>query len=436
MTDDGLGLVRPEEERQLPATVDSVPGEIVVSTQPEGLLIGGDPEAVQSYLQRLTEDAGYAIKVVGLDKASLGDATGLAAGAASMLGQSAKFVQLHPDSVNAIRKGQLIPGTDGFFRMMTRGADNKFVSQLQWKPTNVNPARLMSAQMLAVQIALKTAISEVEDAVQRVENKVEEVLRLAQASRSGDILGDRTSIDRMVSYLEKHGSFSDTDWDWISSIGPGLNRTVEQLRQHALATLKTFDPERPIQDRAEFVVNAVENQQLGETLSLLVVAEESLFKWQRLRIARVEATEPQHLQKVLDDARELLAHQMAADGELYRRAQAILDAVARTEAIDGFRYWSVQGLSRDLPKLREDLDRFAHARRAQALEWSTISAPTPMQAVQAAAEKASETATQALNAASEGYSAVSNFLSKTSREGSKIFRKAKPDHETGREAPP
>jgi hypothetical protein len=430
MTDDGLGPAPSDEESALLPVAASAPGEIVVSAQPEGLLVGGDPDAVESYLQRITEGAGYAVQVVGLDKASLGNATGLAAGAASLLGQSAKFVQLHPDSVSAIRKGQLIPGTDGFFRMMTRGADKKFVSQLQWKPTNVNPARLMSAQMLAVQIALKTAISEVEDAVQRVENKVEEVLRLAQANRSGDILGDRTSIDRMVSYLEKHGSFSDTDWDWISSIGPGLNRTVEQLRQHALATLKTFDPQRPIQDRAEFVVNAVENQQLGETLSLLVVAEESLFKWQRLRITRVEATEPQHLQKVLDDARELLAHQMAADGDLYRRAQVVLDAVARTEAIDGFRYWSVQGLARDLPKLREDLDRFAYARRAQALEWSEISAPTPMQAVHAAAEKASETATQALNAATEGYEAVSNFLSKTSREGSKLLRKTKPDNET------
>jgi hypothetical protein len=422
MADEDLHTASVEAD-DLPATLDAAPGEVVVSAQPEGLLVGGDPEAVESYLQRLTENAGYAVQVVGLDKASLGNATGLAAGAASLLGQSAKFVQLHPDSVKAIKAERLIPGTHGFNRMMTRGKDGKFLSQLQWRETNVNPAKLMSAQMLAVQIALKTAISEVEDAVQRVESKVEEVLRLAQATRSGDVLGDRLSIERMVNYLDKHGSFSDTDWDWISSVGPGLNRTVEQLRQHALATLKTFDPSRPIQDRAEFVVNAVENQQLGETLSLLVVAEESLFQWQRLRIARVEATEPQHLQKVLDDARELLAHQMAADGELYRRAQTVLDAVARTEAIDGFRFWSVQGLTRDLPKLREDLDRFAQARRAQALEWSEIAAPTPKEALQAAADKASVAATQALGVATEGYTAASRFLSKTTREGSKLFGK-------------
>ncbi len=414
---------------ELPAIIESDEDELVVSVQAEGLLVGGDPAAVESYLKRIQDSAAYGMQVVGVDKASLGNASGIAAGAASLLGQSAKFVQLHPESVKAIQKGNLIPGTDGFFRMTTRGLEKKFTQQLQWKPTHVNPARLMSAQMLAVQIALKTAISEVEDAVQRVEDKVEEVLRLAQASRSGDVLGDRTSVDRMVAYLEKHGSFSDADWDWISGIGPGLNRTVEQLRQHALGTLKTFDPTRPIQERAQFIVNAVEGQQLGETLSLLVVAEESLFKWQRLRIARVETTQPEHLQKVLDDARELLAHQLTADGQLYRRAQEVLNAVSRTEAIDGFRFWSVQGLARDLPKLREDLDRFAKARRAQAQEWNDFQAPTPIQAVQAAADRASETATQAISAASEGYARVSDFLTKTARERSMAFRRRKADDE-------
>lgn len=53
-----------------------------------------------------------------------------------------------------------------------------------------------------------------------------------------------------------------------------------------------------------------------------------------------------------------------------------------------------------------------------------------MQAVQAAAEKTSETATQALNAATKGYAAVNNFFSKTSRDGARLFRKTKPDNET------
>ncbi|MDF2829654.1 MAG: hypothetical protein K0R01_2937 [Mycobacterium sp.] len=423
------------EPGTLPAVIQPS-GEIAVSIQAEGLLVAGDPTEVEAYVERIRGVVGHAVDVSGVDRASLGNTAGLAAGAASFLGQSAKFVQLHPDSVKAIQKGQLIPGTDGFYRMMTRGADKKFVSQLQWKSANLTPARMMSLQMVAVQLALKSAIAEVEESVRRVEGKVEEVLRLAHANRSGDVLGDRVTVDRMVVYLDRHGSFSDADWDAIAGIGPALNRTVEQLRHHADRTLKSFDPTKPIQDRAEFIVNAVDNNQLGETLSLLVVAQESLFKWQRLRIARVETTQPQHLQQVLDDARDLLARQLAEDGALFQRARDIFEAVAKTEAIDGLRFWSVGNLDRSLPALREDLDRFAKARRAQLQEWSEFKAPTAFEGASAAVDLVGDTATKgleaasgaatlALGAASEGIDRISGFFGR-SREKSKVRRQDTP----------
>jgi hypothetical protein len=414
------------------STIIGNDGELAVSMQADGLLVAGDPADVEAYIERIRGSASHAVNVIGIDKASLGNATGLAAGAAAFLGQSAKFVQLHSESLKAVQKGQLIPGTDGFFRMMTRGVDKKFVSQLQWKPANLTPTRMVSMQMMAVQLALKTAIAEVEESVQRVEGKVEEVLRLAHANRSGDVLGDRVTIDRMVSYLERHGSFSDADWDSIAGIGPALNRTVEQLRHHADRTLRSFDPTQPIQDRADFIVRAVEGDQLGETLSLLVVAQDSLFKWQRLRLARVEATQPHHVQQVLEDAQDLLKRQMVEDGALFQRAREILEAVAATKTIDGFRFLSVQGLQRDLPILRADLDRFAEARRAQLHEWAEFSAPSPWEAASAAVDRvsetasaaletASETATLALGAASEGIERLGGLLGRA-RQKSKTWR--------------
>ncbi|WP_235716975.1 hypothetical protein [Mycolicibacterium goodii] len=134
----------------------------------------------------------------------------------------------------------------------------------------------------------------------------------------------------------------------------------------------------------------------------LVVSQESLFKWQRLRLARVEATQPEHVQQVLDDARELLARQMVEDNALFQRAREILEAVAKTEALDGFRFWSVQGLQRSLPVLREDLDRFGKARRAHLQEWQEFTAPTARDAANAAVERVSETASVALGVAAEG----------------------------------
>ncbi len=412
---------QPSADDNLPAVIAGA-DEVVVSVQSEGLLVAGDPEDVEAYLDRIRGKAQRAVDVMGIDKAALGNATGLAASATAFLGQSAKFVQLHPESVKAVRRGGLIPGTDGFFRMTTRGADKQFVSQLQWKPTNVNPARMMSLQMVAVQMALKTAIAEVEESVQRVEGKVEEVLRLANASRSGDVLGDRRTIDRMVAYLERHGSFSDADWSSIAAVGPALNRTVEQLRHHAERTLNSFDATKPIQHRAEFVVKAVDGDQLGETLSLLVVAQESLFKWQKLRIARVEATQPEHLQQVLDDARDLLTQELAADNALFQRAKEILEAVGKTDAIDGFRYWSLQDLQRALPVLRADLEQFAKARRAHIADWQDFKAPTARDAATAAIEMANETANLALETASEGIDKLSGYLG---RARTKTFHRAR-----------
>ncbi|CDP85249.1 MULTISPECIES: hypothetical protein [Mycolicibacterium] len=425
---------------ELPAVVPH-DGEIAVSVQPEGLLVAGDPSEIEAYVERIRGVAGHAVGVIGIDKTSFGNATGLAAGAMSFLGQSAKFVQLHPDSVKAIQKGQLIPGTDGFYRMMTRSADKKFVSQLQWKQASLTPTRMMSLQMVAVQLALKTAIAEVEASVERVEGKVEEVLRLAHANRSGDVLGDRITINRMVAYLDRHGSFSDADWDSIAGIGPALNRTVEQLRHHADRTLRSFDPSKPIQDRADFIVHAVDSNQLGETLSLLVVSQESLFKWQRLRLARVEATQPEHVQQVLDDARDLLARQLVEDDALFQRAREILEAVAKTEAIDGFRFWSVQGLQRSLPTLREDLDRFGKARRTHMQEWQAFNAPSARDAANAVVQRVGDTATAALGvagdtanlaigAASEGIDKLGGLLGRA-RDKSKVWRREKSDEAGG-----
>ena len=56
---------------------------------------------------------------------------------------------------------------------------------------------------------------------------------------------------------------------------------------HVERTLDDFDASKPVQERAETLKRAVEQKSIGETLNLLVLAEESLNSWQRLRLARV-----------------------------------------------------------------------------------------------------------------------------------------------------
>jgi hypothetical protein len=284
----------------------------------------------------------------------------------------------------------------------------------------------MSVQMVAVQLALKSAIVEVENSVRRVEGKVEQVLQLAHADRAGNVLGTNTIVARKVSYLEKHGSLPNADWDAVAGLGPALNVTVEQLRNHVTLVLESLDPKLPVQDRADKLQAAVDDSLIGETLSLLVVAEESLYKWQRLRLARVEASQPDHLPQVIQDARELLTYQLAEDAKLYQLAHRVIDDVAKTNKIDGFRFNAVRGLTRDRDRLKVDLDAFARARRHQVDVWTAMEAPSVRDAVDAAVDLARPAARKALAAAGQGLMNLSDLLGERAGEKEPVEKKQPP----------
>lgn len=349
--------------------------EVVVAFQDESLLLGGDPAAVESYLSRLRALAGQGVRIAGIDGASLGNAA--IAGLASLLADSGTYVQLHRDTVDALREGNLVPVGDGIFRLTT-GAD--VFARLQWRPELLGPEVMLSAQMLAVQMALKSAVAEVEDAVRRVEDKVEAVLEVARAQRAGDVLGNSLTVSRMVDSLEKYGSLPDAYWDSVAALGPALNVAVSQLRNHVSRILASFDPAVAVQQRAAKLRNAIEDSRIGDTLSLLVIAEEALHKWQRLNLARIEAKEPEQLLRAIDEARELVDHHLREDLDIYRSAKEVFHRFGRTAAVDGFRFWAVRELARQRVALRDEFDRFAKARQHQVEAWEDFHIPSVLDA--------------------------------------------------------
>ncbi|WP_231971950.1 hypothetical protein [Mycobacterium sp. E3251] len=364
------------EVSDLSATTDN--DDVVVSFQDESLLLGGDPAAVESYLTRLRATAGHAMRVAGIDSASLANAA--IAGLASFLADSGKYVQLHRDTVEALREGNLVPLSDGVFRLTTGVDAGEFLAQLQWRPELLGPEVMLSAQMIAVQMALKSAVAEVEDAVRRVEDKVESVLEVARAQRAGDVLGTSLTISRMVDSLDKYGSLPDAYWESVAALGPALNVTVEQLRNHVSRILASFDHTLGVQQRAGKLRNAISENRLGDTLSLLVIAEEALHQWQRLNLARIEAKEPEQLLRAIDEARELVDHHLREDLDVYRSAKEVLDRFGKTAAIDGFRFWAVRELAKQRGALRDELDRFAAARQHQVETWEDFHIPSVLDA--------------------------------------------------------
>lgn len=375
--------------------------DLMLAVQPEGVLVEGHQSDVEHYVSRLREQAATQgldpADIRATDVANLGS---LAVAAASYAAQSSKFVQLSADSMKALKHGKVIPGDGGFLRMMTRGADGKFLKQLQWKPTSVNPQRLMSVQLIAVQIALRTAIAGIEESLERLDGKVDAVLQLAEADRAGDVLGHHATLTSLVTYLEQNGSLPDALWQSVAGLSPSLNTVLERLRNHVRRVLATLDPTvESVADRSAALRKAITTSKINETFDLLVVAEDSLFRWQRLLIARVRDTDPGHFEGVVDSSRTILAKQLELDGQLYQQSRAVIEKVARRDDLDGFRIWSLPKLTEDRDLMRAALNDFARARRHQAKSWQRLENPGVLDATSAAVDFALESTGRAVSSA-------------------------------------
>lgn len=355
--------------------------ELAVLVDEEGLILTGDQESVERYLDRLRSVAGDTADVVQLSRSKAANAAATAAGITNTTVQHGEFVRLSPASMKLLKANKVIPGTEGFNRMTVVNSKGKFAGQMQWQRVPLGPSQAMALQMFALQMALTSAIASVEEAVERVEGKVDEVLALAKADRAGDVVGQNAAVTRLVEYLDRQGSLPSADWDAVAPLGPELEITIERLRAHIKDALTGFNPEQPIQDRAKYLDKVVTSNRLGETLQLLVVAEDTLYQWQRLRIARVEDTEPQHLENVVRSARDLLRNHVEHDGEVLAQARENLADFARIRPLEIVRFLSTEQLKTNIVSLRDDLDSFAVARRSQVIGWTEAEDPGVQEAL-------------------------------------------------------
>ena len=79
-----------------------------------------------------------------------------------------------------------------------------------------------------------------------------------------------------------------------------------------------------------------------------------------------------------------------------------IDDFAKPDRIEGFRIFSVRELAKHRSHLRDELDRFAQARRHQVAEWSNVDTPSVLDAAAAAIDAVSDSALKAVGAACGG----------------------------------
>jgi hypothetical protein len=219
--------------------------------------------------------------------------------------------------------------------MFVQDQSGKIAGQLQWEHVNLSVEQALSMQTAAISLALRAAIADVQESVQRIEDKLDHVSKLLRSQRRGDALGDYRTLSNLAERVRSSGQVSIADWSTVASMGPEIGRDLEGLRSHLLALLERDDPGRTPWGRAEELQRILEEEWLEETLALLAIAEQNFNLWQEIRIAHVRASEPHHLGETIDDARRQLAQQSESDQLVLNALVDFATVVADPRLLDG-----------------------------------------------------------------------------------------------------
>jgi hypothetical protein len=347
-----------------------------------GVLVTGEQGAVSAYaaqLSRMANQWGHPVTV-----SELAD-VGAAATAVSSFAaaSSGAYVQLSSRSIELLRLHQMIPGqTADFFQGAVRGTHGKFAGTLEFQPISFGPSQAAALQLAAATVALRVAVENVQQAVERVEGKVDELLALARANDIGPVVAHHAVLTEMTATLDREGSLLSTDWDTVQHLGVSVPAAIETLRRYVVAQIEVLDADAGAQERARRLRSVVDGGQIGLMLQLLVLAEDSYYQWQRLRLERVRLVEPDRVAGVVARANEQLAGDLRRDTEMVELLQAKLTAYATQRPLERLNPLASRDLQANMTSLRGDLEAFATARRVQISGWADSIRPTLGDAMQ------------------------------------------------------
>lgn len=341
------------------AVVDETDGGDLVVARQGSLLVLQGPKAL---VERLTANE-PALQDRTPSSLTRAGALGSLATLQSVLpagGTHQQVFKLDATALKQLRTGQITEAIDGKISMLAKGADGRFLKQGKLIPVDINPADALNTQMALVTLAMTSAINEVAEAVARVEDKVDRLADLLDAERVGAIVGAHRALARRAELADPDGALADADWHAIDDVGIQVEQQIESLRSFVRKRLLAGEARgSAIADRRDALDDVGD---LGEALGLLVVAQDSLFLFQQLRLARIREHEPARLPSALDEARALLADHETEDADLLARVRQVVAEGATVNALEIHRFITVGSLVEKAGEVDQTLSWFAGQR--------------------------------------------------------------------------
>ena len=227
-------------------------------------------------------------------------------------------------------------------------------------------------QTAAVALALRSAIADVQAAVEAVDEKVSDIQKKVRSREVGEVVGTYRFLQRVVDSTRQRGQLLEADWDQVAGARRDLEIALESLRAYVTETTSEIDAEDSLPKREAAIKRITNNKGAAGSLRLILVAEQALHLLEYLRLERVRITAPEQVPSALADARHSLATQRELDASLVQSAIARIEAAKQVDPLEIHRVFSIPQLAKASTKAFDAFESFANASRADLPEFDRL----------------------------------------------------------------
>ncbi len=351
-----------------------VPELLMIATRPDGVIaLQGPPKAVERFTEQIE-------RVLGSPKLAQATqyASALGSGIDAIPGvgeDSPQLFQFSQRAMDLLRRNGLIGTEDGAFSTAAGALTSTADGIPDWLPLP-SGADLIQLQTAAVGLALHASIKSLTDAVERVENRVDELRDLVRSGQVGEVLGHHRVITerlRMIDAPDSKG-IGETDWAAIAHLHPHIVSGLERTRFFIRSRMGLLEPGRMVRSRVDAAEKLIDAN-IDDALGLLATCEYNLAGWQRLRLDRVVRHEPEHLESVLVDMESSLALHRSEDQALVDDLIQMIDALMEPTGLEGLELVKRRKLIRYVEAIHAATATFARQRGLNLPEMDNADLP-------------------------------------------------------------
>ncbi len=347
--------------------------EVLLLADESGLLVQGPQAAVEEAIRRLLaplgDQGGAAVT-----RQSIADASALGASVGGVALTGGEYLRLTAESAAKVQ--EFGPQKVGrAMRGYVRGDGGRIAGQLTFEPVSLAAEQALAMQTAAVSLALRSAIADVQKAVEEVADTVDDIRRMQTSRQVGDVVGNYRHLQLVVEGATRHRHLTEADWDSVASSRQQIYRDLETLRSYVQQRIDKTAESKSVPKRAQALEKIFEPGDVADALRLMLVAEQAMHLYEFLRIARIKAQEPDKLQGAVEGSREQLLRQRESNSEVADKLDDLVERLRILRPLDVRHVFSRDDLAEVAVKVHNRVREFRAAARLELRELPEVTEP-------------------------------------------------------------